>query len=150
MDKLRSYSWKGIRVDLGEKVEELLLDYGWTREGDKSPIELWRMRSNGFTFIFYKSGTLYVSYPESREEEFKRVRELINYYIGKRYTAPSKEFLIGVDEVGKGEVIGSIILAGVSFSKELFDGLDIMIDNIDTKRNHRMEYWEEICSNYPS
>ncbi|MBC7319170.1 hypothetical protein H5T89_00845 [bacterium] len=144
MNRFRSYSWRDIRVDLGEKIEELLLNNGWAKEENKSSIEFWRMRLDSFTCIFYRNGTLYVSYPDSKELEFKRIREMINHYVGTRYIIPSKEFLIGLDEVGKGEVIGSIILAGVRFSKELFDDLDIIVDNIDTKRNHRIEYWEEI------
>ncbi len=144
MNKLRSYSWRNLKVDLGKKIEELLLNNGWIKEENKSSIELWRMRLDSSTCIFYKSGTLYISYPDYKEEKFKELRELINSYVGTRYIVPSKEFLIGLDEVGKGEVIGSIILAGVRFPRELFDDLDIIVDNVDTKHNHRIEYWEEI------
>lgn len=144
MNKLRSYSWRRVGIDLGKKIEKLLLNNGWLKEENRSSIEFWRMRLDNFTCIFYRSGTLYISYPEYKEEKFKELRGLINSYIGVRYIAPSKGFLIGLDEVGKGEVIGSVILAGVRFPRELFDDLDIIVDNVDTKHNHRMEYWEEI------
>lgn len=141
---MRSYSWKNVNFDLVKKIEKLLLNNGWIREESSSSIELLRMRLGNFLFIFYKSGTLYISYPDYKEEEFKELRELIINYLGTRYVAPSREILIGLDEVGKGEVIGSIILAGVRFPRELFDDLDIIVDNVDTKHNHRLEYWEEI------
>lgn len=144
MNKLRSYSWRNVRVDLGKKIEELLLNNGWIKEENRSSIEFWRMRLDSFICVFYRSGTLYISYPEYKEEKFKELRGLVNSYIGPRYIVPSKEILIGLDEVGKGEVIGSIILAGVRFPRELFDDLDIIVDNVDTKHNHRIEYWEEI------
>ncbi|MCX7795838.1 MAG: hypothetical protein N2380_04895 [bacterium] len=144
MNKLRSYSWRNVKGDLGKKIEELLLNNGWIRKENRSPVELLRMKLDDFTCIFYKNGTLYISYPDYKEKNFRELRDLINSYVGVRYIVPSKDFLIGFDEVGKGEVIGSIILAGVRFSRELFDDLDIIVDNVDTKHNHRMEYWEEI------
>jgi len=147
MNRLRSYSWRNIRADLGEEIKELLLNRGWIEEDVKSINEFWRMRLDGFICIFYKSGTLFISYPNDENSKFEEIREVINQNIGKRYILPSKDFLIGFDEVGKGEIIGSIILAGVRFPKNLFDELDIIVDNTDTKRNHKIEYWEEIYRN---
>lgn len=141
---MRSYSWRSVKIDLGEKIREILLTNGWTREENRSSNELWRLKLNSFTCIFYKSGTLYISYPDVEESVFKKIKEILNYHLGTRYTVPSRDFLIGFDEVGKGEIIGSIILAGVKFPKELFDDLDIIVDNVDTKHNHRVEYWEEV------
>lgn len=147
MNRLRSYSWRNVRVDLGEGIRELLLNRGWIEEGAKSINEFWRMRLDDFMCVFYKSGTLFISYPSSKSCEFEKIREVINQSIGERYLSSSKDFLFGFDEVGKGEIIGSIILAGVRFPRSLFDELDILVDNIDTKRNHNIEYWEEIYRN---
>ena len=144
MNRLRSYSWRNIKPELGKGIKELLLSRGWIEEEVKSINEIWRMRLDDFICVFYKSGTLFMSYPNSRSCEFEKIREVINQNIGKRYLSSSKDFLIGFDEVGKGEIVGSIILAGVRFPSSLFDELDILVDNIDTKRNHNIEYWEAI------
>ncbi len=144
MNKSRSYSWRNVRTDLEKVLRELLLNKGWVEENRRSSAECWRLRTDGFMCIFYKSGTLFISYPDSRDSEFKEIRGIINSYVGTRYVPPSRDFLVGFDEVGKGEIIGSIILAGVRFPKELFDELDIIVDNVDTKRSHSINYWEEI------
>jgi len=144
MNKSRSYSWRNVRTDLEKVLRELLLNKGWIEENRRSSTECWRLKSDGFMCIFYKSGTLFISYPDGRDSEFKKIRGIINSYVGTRYIPPSKDFLVGFDEVGKGEIIGSIILAGVRFPRNIFDELDIIVDNVDTKRSHSIDYWEEI------
>ena len=39
---------------------------------------------------------------------------------------PTKDFLIGLDETGKGEVIGHTVLTGVIFLKEIFKDIDFV------------------------
>ncbi|HHV81671.1 TPA: hypothetical protein GXX44_08335 [bacterium] len=147
MNKIKSYSWRDIEIDLGKKIEGLLLERGWRKEIARSSKELWRIKSEGFTCIFYTTGTLFFSYCIDKEDEFKELKEVIDQIAGSRYVLPDKDILIGVDEVGKGEVIGSIVLVGVAFPRSIFCRLDIALDNVDTKHSHNIEYWEDIYKN---
>jgi len=147
MNKIKSYSWRDIEIDLGKKIEGLLLERGWRKEIARSSKELWRTKSEGFTCIFYTTGTLFFSYCIDKEDEFKELKEVIDQIVGSRYILPDREILIGVDEVGKGEVIGSIVLVGVTFPRSIFCRLDLAVDNVDTKNSHNIEYWEDIYKN---
>lgn len=60
------------------------------------------------------------------------------------YVLPSKNFLIGLDETGKGEVIGHTVLTGVIFPKEIFNKLDLLVGPADTKKRHKFEYWDRL------
>lgn len=144
MNRVKSYSWRNIKIDLGEEIKRLLLKMGWKEEDTKSSKELWRTKLGGFNCILYTTGTLFFSYPSDKEDKFEILREDINRIVGSRYILPTRDILIGIDEVGKGEVIGSIVLVGVVFPSYIFHRLDLAIDNIDTKYSHRMEYWEDI------
>lgn len=147
MNRIKTYSWKNIRADVGEEIKRLLLKKGWKEEDVKSCRELWRTKLEGFSCIFYTTGTLFFSYPSDKEDKFEILREDINRIAGTRYALPTKDVLIGMDEVGKGEIIGSIVLVGVRFPSSIFHRLDLIVDNVDTKYNHRIEYWEEIYRN---
>jgi len=61
----------------------------------------------------------------------------IDSVVGSAYVLPTKDFLIGLDETGKGEVIGHTVLTGVIFPKELFKDVDLLIGPADTKNRHK-------------
>lgn len=147
MNKVKNYSWRNIEIDLGEKIKNLLLENSWREEETKSPKELWRLKKEGFNCIFYSTGTLFFSYSADKEKEFEVLRETINHIASPRYAPSDKDILIGLDEVGKGEIIGSIVLVGVIFPKSIFYNLDLTIDNVDTKYSHSIEYWENVYKN---
>ncbi len=131
-------TWKGI-LD-GERIKNLLLESGGKEEDIKQDYEVWRIKLFSSTFIYYKNGTLY----STPSPEIDKVWERIDSLLGGRFSSPTREYLIGVDEVGKGEVIGPLILVGVLFRRELFHKIDYIISSSDTKKRHDFYYWNRI------
>jgi len=145
MNKARSYTWRKVKENIVSEIKTYFLKNNWTEEDIKNSNELWRIKLKGIHLIFYKSRTLFILYSERASSEFIEVWKLINNKLGGRYSLPNRDILIGYDETGKGEVLGSIILAGVMFPKEIFNDLDLSIDNADTKCSHSFEYWERVA-----
>ncbi|EQD66028.1 ribonuclease HII, partial [mine drainage metagenome] len=67
----------------------------------------------------------------------------IHLIVGK-YTIPTKEFLIGLDETGKGELVGHTVLTGVIFPSALFETIREIAGPADTKVHHEFAYWDGI------
>jgi len=80
----------------------------------------------------------------SQDPAIFKVWKYIDSIIGSRYVLPTKDFLIGLDETGKGEIIGHTVLTGVIFPNTIFEKLDLIIGPADTKRRHKFSYWDEI------
>ncbi|MGC8912254.1 MAG: hypothetical protein ACP5K8_09290 [Nitrososphaeria archaeon] len=71
----------------------------------------------------------------------------IDLLLGSMYVLPSKDFLIGLDETGKGEVIGHTVLVGAIFPKEIFRKIDVIVGPADTKKHHEFSYWDVLFKN---
>ena len=127
-----------------EEIKKYLLNEGGVEEEVKAPHEEWRIRFSDSTFTYYKKGTLYSTPSNSRDPAVFHAWRYIDSLVGSAYVLPTKDFLIGLDETGKGEVIGHTVLTGVIFRKELFKEVDLLIGPADTKNRHEFEYWDEI------
>jgi len=66
----------------------------------KSEYEAWRIKFSDATFTYYKSGTLFCT--ASSDPFIKEVWEFISTHAGSRFVLPTKDFLIALDETGKG------------------------------------------------
>jgi len=137
-------TWKNVDKDKAEEIRKHLLECGGTEEKVKSPHEVWRIKFSDSTFTFYSKGTLYATPSPSSDPAVMDMWKYIDSLYGSRYVLPSKEFLIGLDETGKGEVIGHTFLTGVIFPKEIFYDLDLQIGPADTKKRHEFEYWDKL------
>jgi ribonuclease HII len=133
-------TWKNIK-DI-EKIRNYLLSIGGTEEEKRGDYEIFRIKIFNSHFIQYKNGTLY-STPSQNEKIFDIWKE-IDKIVGGRFISPTKDFLMGLDETGKGEIIGPLILVGVLFKKDLFNEIDYIIGSSDTKKRHDFEYWDNI------
>lgn len=132
-------TWKKVRNM--EEVKKYLIAIGG-REEKGTGSELVRIRLPYSVFTFYNNGTIY-STPSDDPKLFdvwKKIDEIIN----GRFKKPSQDFLIGLDETGKGEVIGPIILTGVIFHKDDFEMIDYIIGTADTKKKHSLDYWNKL------
>jgi len=135
-------TWR-IQADAAEKARKYLLEQGGVEEEIKSTHEGWRIKFSDSTFIFYKKGTLYATPSRSSDPVVEDAWNFIDS-LAERYVTPSKDFLIGLDETGKGEIIGHIILAGVILPKEIFHKLDLIVGTADTKKRHDFTYWDNV------
>jgi len=137
-------TWKNIDSRTADEIKKYLLKNGGEEQEAKSPHEEWRVRFSDSTFTYYKSGTLYSTPSNSGDPAVFNLWQYIDSVIGSAYVLPSSDFLIGLDETGKGEVVGHTVLTGVIFPKELFKNVDLLIGPADTKKRHKFKYWDEI------
>ncbi|MEM3464983.1 MAG: hypothetical protein QXU11_08100 [Thermoproteota archaeon] len=135
-------TWKLQNV-AAEEVKKYLLEQGGVEEEVGSVHEKWKIKFSDSTFTYYKKGTLYATPSKSLDPAVENAWNFIDSIAG-RYVAPSKDFLIGLDETGKGEIIGHIILTGIVFPKEIFNQLDLIVGPANTKKKHDFGFWDNI------
>jgi len=136
--------WKNIEHLTAKEIKDYLLRNGGEEQKVKTLYEDWRVRFSDSTFTYYKSGTLYSTPSNSRDPAVFNAMQYIDSLVGSAYVLPNKDFLIGLDETGKGEVIGHTVLTGVIFPKEIFREIDLLVGPADTKNRHSFEYWDGI------
>lgn len=141
---MQGRTWKNIKNSKAEKIKEYLLENGGEDQDVRSEHESWRVKFSDSIFTCYKKGTLYSTPSNSNDPAVSRAWAHIESIVGSRYMLPTKDFLIGLDETGKGEVIGHAVLTGVIFPKEIFNKIDLEVGPADTKKRHNFEYWDNI------
>ena len=137
-------SWKNMDSEKAIEIRKYLLDRGGVEKEVKSPHEIWRIKFSDATFTYYKKGTLYSTPSNSKDPAVFDAWRYIDSLVGSRYVLPTKNFLIGLDETGKGEVIGHTILTGVILPSKIFKEIDLVVGPADTKKRHKFEYWDEL------
>jgi len=141
---MQGRTWKFIEADLADEIKRYLLENGGIEEEVKAPYEEWRIRFSDVTITYYEKGTLYSTPSNSKDPAVFEVWEYVDSLV-KRYILPTtKNFLIGLDETGKGEVIGHTVLTGAIFPKEIFGKIDLTVGPADTKKRHEFGYWDEV------
>jgi len=141
---IRGRTWRNVEKTTADEIRNLLLENGGVEAGVSSTHEAWRITFSDCTFTYYHSGTLYSTPPSSTESSVFEMWDSIDLLAGAPYVPPTKDFLVGLDETGKGEIIGHTILTGVIFPKETFTKVDMLVGPADTKKKHEFEYWDGI------
>jgi|Deesub1362B_J571_1020462.scaffolds.fasta_scaffold01718_6 ribonuclease HII len=141
---MQGRTWKNVENSKAEEIKSYLLGSGGETQEVKSVHESWRIKFSDSTFTYYKKGTLYSTPSNSKDPAVFEAWEYIDSVVGFIYIPPTRDFLIGLDETGKGEVIGHTVLTGVIFPKEIFGKVDLLIGPADTKKRHKFEYWDKI------
>lgn len=137
-------TWKNIDAQTSDEIKICLLNQGGSEVGVKADAEAWRIKFSDSTFTFYKSGTLFSTPSRSDDPAVFKAWKHVDSLVGSGYEAPTKDFLIGLDETGKGELVGHTVLTGVIFPQDLFDEIDLLLGPADTKKRHTFEYWDDI------
>lgn len=137
-------TWKNLSLDLLQQIHSQLVSSAGNETEIKNPHELWRIKVDDSVFIAFKSGTLYHTPSNKNSEEVANASQNIDTLTGTGYLPSEKDYLIGLDETGKGEIAGPIILVGVVFPQYLFKEIVTLIGPADTKKNHRVEYWNQL------
>jgi len=141
---MQGRTWKNVEDSIAEQIRSYLLENGGEVREVKNPHEKWRVRYSDSTFLYYANGTLHSTPSKSNDPSIIEAWDTINSIVGSPYVLPTKDFLIGLDETGKGEIIGHTVLTGVIFPKEIFKDIDLIVGPADTKRRHEYEYWDNI------
>jgi ribonuclease HII len=140
---MSGHTWKNVDLSVAERIRAHLLEKGGEEREVKAVTEKWRIRFSDATFTYYTKGTLY-STPSPCNDP--AVLEAWNYIesLVASYKPPTRDFLIGLDETGKGEVIGHLILGGVIFPRDIYGKVNSIVGAADTKKRHKFEYWDDL------
>src|ERR1043166_6854136 len=114
MKLVSNKKWTGAKLDVADEIKRWLLKNGGIEDLKITSIhEAWRIKYSDATFTFYKKGTLFVT--ESDDGALVEAQKYIDSLLGSKFVPSTREFLIGFDETGKGEVLGHAVLGGVLF-----------------------------------
>ncbi|KXA99730.1 hypothetical protein AKJ42_02635, partial [candidate division MSBL1 archaeon SCGC-AAA261C02] len=137
-------TWKKVDDSTADKIRSQLLGNGGIEQDVGTENEKWRIKFSDANFTYYKNGTLYCTPSSSKDPSVFREWDYIDSLVPPLYADPTREFLIGFDETGKGEVIGHMVLTGVIFPNQIFKKIEKLLGSADTKKRHRFEYWDGI------
>jgi ribonuclease HII len=104
--------------------------------------EFSRYSFSNSTVIIYKSGKVVIS-----GREIEKLRDFFVEFSELNKGDNKFRYLIGIDETGKGEIIGSIIICGVLIDTSVTDLKEIekIISGIDTKgKKQNIKKYEEV------
>ncbi len=139
---VRGRTWKNINNGKANEIKNFLLSIGAEEIETRENFEVWRLKFKNCYITYYSSGTMYAT--PSEDPEVKNILEKIGNLIGHIYEPPTKEWCVGLDETGKGEIFGYLHVVGVVFHRSLFDKIERVVGNSDTKKKHIFEYWQQI------
>lgn len=142
MKTIANRKWKLTDKGLAARIRSWLVEQGGKEQAANGAHELWRVRQSGAQWTFYTTGTLYVT--GSDDPALLDAQRHIDRMAGGRFAPPSRDFLIGLDETGKGELFGPVVLAAVVLPRPLFGQLGEIIGVADTKVRHEARYWEQL------
>ena len=142
MKRIANRKWKVKDRALAARVKAWLLAHGGAEDKVTGRYELWRVRQSDAAWTYYTTGTLFVT--ETADEAVAEAERRVDELVGGRFVAPSREFLIGLDETGKGEIFGPVVLAGVVVPRDLSPAIEEIIGVADTKVSRPPRYWETL------
>lgn len=93
---------------------------------------------------YYTSGALSSTPSRAMDPAVETAWDWIDNLSGPRFEPSEKEYLIGLDEAGKGEMFGHTVLAGAVIPKQLESSVDRIIGAADTKKRHSFQYWDQL------
>ncbi len=139
----RGKTWKFQSDEMLEKVRELLLQIGGEEVDVSADFELWRIKLGNATFTAYNTLKLYAT-PSNNPAVLDAINK-IDSVAGDFFVPPDADYLIGCDEAGKGEVLGSIFVTCTFMPAHLFKSLQDVLRTVDTKaRRHPFDYWKTL------
>ena len=137
--------WK-IEKDKITEIKDIILNYGGVEDSTiKSKSEAWRIRVNKAVFTMYNNGTLYNNMIADNKDMLK-LYDKISECSTPAFEDTKREFRIGIDEVGKGEVAGEMILCGARFPSIICEDIESEIKMADTKSKKPYTYWKDMRS----
>lgn len=140
---IKGRTWRNIPKKSAAEVRQLLLSHGGTEDTElKGGSEVWRVRCHGAVFTYYSSGSLFFSGGEI--SELSSLSERISELVGQGLERPERKVLIGLDETGKGEVLGHSILCVVKVRSDILRSLDQALSTADTKKRKSFAFWDSL------
>jgi ribonuclease HII len=136
---MKPKTWMDVSKDDSEKVKKfLLLNKGVEDKEIKGVGEVWRIKTEKSVFTYYSKGTLFCN--KATIEDIEKISGIL----GKVIEEPEKKFLIGLDETGKGELLGHCILCGALIPSILLKEIDYILGSSDTKKKKSVSFWDNL------
>ncbi len=142
MKIIANRKWVVSEPARAEGIKTWLIEQGAVEEKVSGAYEQWRLRHSDARWTYYSTGTLYVT--DSDDPALLEAQRHVDGLLGSRFVAASRDLLIGLDETGKGEIFGPVVLAAVLLPRELFGQIEEILGVADTKTKHSACYWEEL------
>ncbi len=130
-------SWRVNKSEI-DKLRSLLLESNGKEDLINDAKIIWRIRVNDSIFTLYSNYTFFADCKDDR------LLEEIESIISPRFKdyCLNSDLILGFDETGKGEVLGSMVLGGIIIKRDKLREVDDIIGSADTKKKHSLEYWE--------
>lgn len=139
----RPRTWRNVGLGSLSEIRAKLVQLGALEDPNlRNPSEAWRLRHAGSVFTAYSSGTLYCNGGEAPELEI--LYGMISELADQTLERPDQEVLIGLDETGKGEVLGHAALGAVRAETRVLSDLDRIVGSIDTKQRKSFSFWDGV------
>jgi hypothetical protein len=104
--------WLDTPEVLGAQILDRLVEEGALEAvGPLSVSEIWRVKLSDATFTLYKNGTLYSTGSATSGAMVEEAWAFIDTLLPRRFASSERTFWIGLDERGKGELVGHLTLA---------------------------------------
>ncbi len=137
--------WVNLPEEFAARVREHLVRQGGVDVGDAvGPAESWRVRFSDVTFTYYRSGTLYCTASASLDPAVAEVWDFIDKRASPQFAPTDRAFLIGLDETGKGELVGHVTLVGALIPQTLAEEVEGIVGLAETKRKRAAAYWDQL------
>ncbi len=144
---LKGRSWKKIPAEIAEIIKrELLNRWGEEKNVEKDQYKIWSIKfydSERSYFLSKKWGTLYFNGSQSNHPVVKEIVDFVEELLGWNKDE-GFDLLIGLDEAGKGEVAGHVILVAVVIPQNLKEKVKNILGTADTKKKRSFKYWNDL------
>lgn len=139
--------WVDVADNVATQIRKELLRSGGSDAGTSlATAERWRVKVADATITYYTRGTLYSTTSPSLDADLERAWALIGSLCSSQFRPTNRAFMIGLDETGKSEPIGHLMLVGALVPREMAEEVERVVGLAQTKKRHRDEYWEGLAS----
>ncbi len=122
-------------------VEQLIKEFDAKKQPTPGQYETWRYNVGKSQFTMYTSGSLYNN---QMSDDTVELRRRIDVLVQKRFKTTGATMRLGMDETGKGEVLGDAILCCACYPDEIASDVEAIIGQADTKNYRSLGYWNAI------
>lgn len=147
---INNKTWKNIGEENAGNLKIKILELAGTEVEAKGQYEDWKIKisDSEFTLFSSKKGmTVYCNGSRAGDPVISEIYEYIEDLIGGSFKKSEKKYTIGLDEAGKGELVGHLFLSGVLIPNNILSSLDNIVGTADTKTKKTFEYWDNIFKN---
>ncbi len=137
--------WLEVPEEFAARLREHLFGEGGSEAlGPLSPAEVWRVKLSDATFTYYANGTLYSTGSPLGSAAVAEAWAFIDAGLPPRFVSNERAFSIGLDESGKGELVGHLMLACALVPKTLAVDVQGLVELAETKRKRSDGYFDRL------